>query len=80
LLKRDKLLFVFFFCLLAFEILNRPILELEARNLTNTMEYQILFQCMFGSLVVAGIAILEIYQDVKQSLNTFTKKGHSERE
>lgn len=77
--KRDKLLFVFFFCLLAYEILNRPILDMEANNLGNTMEYQILFQCMFGSLVVAGIAIMEIYRDVKKSLNTFTEEEQLEK-
>jgi len=73
--KRDKLLLVFIFSLLAYEILNRPILDMEARNAMNTMEYQILFQSMFGCLVVAGIAIMEIYRDVKQSLNTFTEEG-----
>lgn len=72
--KRDKLLLVFIFTLLAYEVLNRPILDMEANNLTSTMEYQILFQSMFGCLVIAGIAIMEIYRDVKQSLNTFTEE------
>lgn len=73
--KRDKLLLVLIFSLLAYEVLNRPILDLEAKNLMNTLEYQIVFQCMFGCLIVSFIAIMEIYRDVKQSLNTFTEEG-----
>ena len=76
--KRDKLLLVLIFSLLTYEILNRPILDLEAKNLMNTMEYQILFQCMFGCLIVSFIAAMELYRDVKQSLNTFTIQEDSD--
>ena len=76
--KHRKLFYVLLCSIVAYEALNRPVIQLENDHNMNTVEYQILFQLMFGSGVFAFICLLELYRcarrSVKQSLNMFTRQ------
>ena len=76
--RHRKFFYMFLMCVVAYEALNRPVIQLEASGDMNTVEYQILFQLMFGSGVFAFICLLELYRcarrSVKQSLNMFTRQ------
>jgi hypothetical protein len=53
--------YLFVLSLLAYEIVNRPLLWLENDGHMNTVEYQVLFQVMIGTLVFAFIGAMELY-------------------
>ena len=76
--KHRKLFYVLLCSIVAYEALNRPVIQLENNHKMDTVEYQVLFQLMFGSGMVGFICLLELYREakrsVKQHLNTVTRQ------
>lgn len=67
----------------SYEYLCRPMLELENSGQMGTVQYQVMFQMMILTMVVACISCLELYFEavkvVKHGLNTITSQVEPDR-
>jgi len=74
--KHQVCFYLLLICCVSYEYLCRPMLELENSGLMGTLQYQILFQLMIGTLGIGCICCLELYFEavkfVKHGLYTIT--------
>lgn len=78
--KKRFYFYLFFLGLLAYEAFNVPLLNLEIEHKTGSLQYQILFQCMFGSLIVGLIGALELYFLAKRQCDDTLIYNHTRQD
>lgn len=80
--KQQVCFYLLLICCVAYEYLCRPMLELENSGLMGTVQYQILFQLMIGTLGIGCICCLELYFEavrfVKHELYSITRQVESD--
>lgn len=75
--KKHLFFYLFTLSLLAYEIVNRPLLWLENDGHMATLEYQVLFQVMVGTLAFAFIGAIELYRLAVKECETGVKYIHT---
>jgi len=73
--KNQKLFYILLASMVLYEYVNRPLVEMENKGLTGSMEYQILFQLMFGCLMAGFISIMELYRTARKTVRTIVKQS-----
>jgi len=77
--KKDIFFYLLFLGCLAYEAVNIPLLQLEIDNKRNTVEYQVLFQCMFFTVILGFIGGVELHRIAKRQCETEFKYIHKQQ-